>query len=116
MTTLRRHVNKRIEEHVEAFLDVAREVIRGTRVINSVNYDLSALDTKTAVEWLQITIESTQIVKKNWISLRQSVDQMLFCLDWYINRCNTDLKRYREKLHDEQQRASDYIDWWSEED
>jgi len=99
--TKRRQVNQSLEQSVNSFMDVAQEVIKGTKIINSVNYDLSKVSTERAVEWLCITIDSTHIVKKNWLMLRKTVDEVIFCIDWYINRCNIDLKRYREKLHGE---------------
>jgi hypothetical protein len=99
--TKRRQVNSALEDNLDAFIDTAKEVIRVTRIINSVNYDLRSITTKQSVEWLKATIESTHIVKKNWISLRRNVDDVISSLDWYINRCNIDLKKYREKLHGE---------------
>lgn len=99
----RREVNGSLERCVDSFLDIASQVIKGTRVVNDTNYDLRDLTTKQAVDFLEITINSTHIVKKNWILLRQSIDEVIFCIDWYINRCNMDLKRYREKLNGETQ-------------
>ena len=103
MRTKRRQVNYGFGESVQTFIDVASEVIEGTAAVNSVNYDLTQIDTKTAVELLQITVDSSHVVKKNWISLRQAYDEVIFNLDWYIQRTNMDLKRYREKLHGETQ-------------
>jgi len=97
----RREVNASLEKSVNSFLEVARLVMEGTRIINDANYDLRELTTEQAAEFLKITVDSTHTVKKNWISLRQTVDEVIFCIDWYINRCNMDLKRYREKLHGE---------------
>lgn len=99
----RREVNKSLEKCVDSFLRVVRLVMEGTRIINGANYDLSNLTTKQAVDYLKVTVNSAHTVKKNWISLRQTVDEVIFCFDWYINRCNMDLKRYREKLHGETQ-------------
>lgn len=103
LKTKRRQVNERLDANVDSFCNTAQEVVRGTRIITSTNYDLRALTTAKAIEWLETTIECTHTVKKNWITLRKSVDTVIFCLDWYINRCNMDLKKYREKLHGETQ-------------
>ena len=118
--TKRRHVNKILKDNVDFFIETAREVIRGNDSITSVNYDLGDISTKQAVDWLSITIKSTHMAKKNWISLRRLVDDVILSLDWYINRCNMDLKRYREKLNGETQiiprSEFDIPDDWSEEE
>ena len=101
--TKRYQVNQTLGGNVNEFIDLTQEVLRGTRIVISTNYDLRELTTYEAVEWLETTIECTHIVKKNWLMLRKSVDAVMFCLDWYINRCNMDLKKYREKLHGETQ-------------
>jgi len=101
--TKRRQVNERLDANVNEFVELTQEVLRGTEYLTRANYDLRDYTTKECVDFLKITIESTHTVKKNWILVRKSIDSVLFCLDWYINRVNIDLKKYREKLHGETQ-------------
>lgn len=103
--TKRRQVNQALKQSFQSFLTAGGQVLKGADIITSVNYDLSDTTTQKAVEWLGITISSTQILKKNCILLRNTVDDVIFCIDWYINRCSIDLKRYREKLHGEKQES-----------
>ena len=101
MKTKRYKVNEKLYASVGDFIRFTQEVLKGTQVITSVNYDLRNLTTEKSVQYLKLTVDSALAVNKNWISLRKSINTVILCLDWYINRCNMDLKKYREKLHGE---------------
>jgi NhaP-type Na+/H+ and K+/H+ antiporter len=101
--TKRREVNGMLAANVEEFIVLASEVIKGTKIVNDANYDLREISTQKAVDLLKITVDSTQVIKKNWLLIRKSIDSTILHLDWYINRCNIDLKKYREKLNGETQ-------------
>ncbi len=98
--TRRIDVNHALSKRTDDFIHVSNEVIKNSRVINDVNYDLRDLTRDKAIDWLGRTIESSCIVRKNWITLRRILDDIIFNLDWYISRCKMDMKRYREKPDD----------------
>lgn len=101
--TKRIEVNSKIADSVHEFIEVSREVIKETNVLNAINYDLRDLTTKEAVDNLKITVDAAQTVKKNWKIVAQCLGDIELCVGWYISRCNSDYKRYREKLNGEEE-------------
>lgn len=73
-------------------LDGAVEAIQ---VLKDYNFDAREISREDAIKALHQTIMLAKATKDRFLAARRELDQLIFNLDWYMQRCTQDLKRYK---------------------
>lgn len=81
-----------------SFLRMREALVEAVALITTLkdyNFDAREVSREEAVKLLEKTIYLTKMTKERFLKVRRELDQLIFNLDWYLQRCTQDMKRYK---------------------
>jgi hypothetical protein len=77
------------------FWEAAKEAIAATEILKDYNFDARDQTREESISMLEKTIRVAKATKLRYLKVRRELDSLIFNLDWFIRRCDQDLKRFR---------------------
>ena len=78
--------------HLNGFVQHA---IEASKILVKCDFDARDVSREESIGYLEKTIALAKVTKDRYLRVRRELDNLIFNLDWFIRRCDQDLKRFR---------------------